>query len=72
MAFTQTDLDNVDRAIGSGELTVSFNGRTVTHRSMSDLMAARDLIAKTLASQAPTGQPTFGGRSYGLASFNHD
>lgn len=72
MAFTQTDLDNVERAIASGELTVRYNGREVTHRSMSDLMAARDLIAKALANKGPASPPAFGGRSYGLASFNND
>lgn len=72
MAFTQTDLDNVERAIASGELTVQYNGRTVTHRSIKELMTARDLIVKGIQQTAAPVQPAFGGRSYGLASFNND
>lgn len=72
MAFTQTDLDNVERAIASGELTVSYNGRSITHRSMADLKSARDMILKALAGASAQSQPAFGGRGYGLASFNND
>jgi len=41
MAFTSSDLDAVDRAIASGELTVRSNDRMVTYRSMDELTAAR-------------------------------
>lgn len=51
MAFTQSDLDAIDAAIASGELTVSHNGRTVTYRSMDDLFKARDRINNVLAQQ---------------------
>lgn len=44
MAFSQTDLDNIDAAIASGELTVELDGRKVTYRSITDLTAARKLI----------------------------
>ena len=51
MAFTQSDLDAIDAAIASGELTVSHNGRTVTYRSMDDLFKARDRINNLLTQQ---------------------
>lgn len=72
MAFTQTDLDNIDRAISSGELTVSYNGRTVTHRSIVELKTARDLVLKGIPQAPASMPPSLGGRSYGIASFNHD
>jgi len=50
MAFTQTDLDAVNAAISSGELTVKHNGREVTYRSMDDLLKARTTIANEIAS----------------------
>jgi len=50
MAFTTTDLENIEAAIATGELTVSVNGRTVTYRSMTDLLKARDLISGALQS----------------------
>lgn len=54
MAFTQTDLDAIDAAIASGELTVSHNGRTVTYRSVGELLRARQTV-QTLLSAAQTG-----------------
>lgn len=51
MAFNQTDLDNINAAIATGELTVEVGGRKVTYRSMDDLMKARSLIQ----SELPTG-----------------
>ncbi|MDG2617744.1 hypothetical protein P7L53_16000 [Thermoleptolyngbya sichuanensis XZ-Cy5] len=67
MAFTAQDLAAVEAAIASGELTVTANGRTVTYRSMSDLLRARDLMKTEL--QQPAG-PKIGGRSYALARFD--
>lgn len=52
MAFTQTDLDAVNSAIASGELTVKHNGREVTYRSMEDLLKARATITNELSTVA--------------------
>lgn len=52
MAFTQTDLDNINAAIASGELTVEVNGRRVTYRSIADLERARSMIQGDLAAAA--------------------
>lgn len=52
MAFTQSDLDAVDAAIASGELTVTAQGRTVTYRSMRELLQSRGIIASALQQQA--------------------
>ncbi len=49
MAFTSADLAAIDAAIASGELTVTHDGRTVTYRSMSDLLKARQTILADLA-----------------------
>lgn len=50
MAFTSTDLDRIERAIATGELTVTVDGETVTYRSVSDLTKARDMIRGALES----------------------
>lgn len=57
MAWTQTDLTNIETAIASGELTVSFEGRTVTYRSMEDLLKARAEIKASLASAGTIAKP---------------
>ena len=57
MAFTQADLDAVDRAIASGELTVrSADGKMVTLRTMAELLQARDAIKTDIAAAAPAAQ----------------
>lgn len=53
MAFTQTDLDNINSAIAAGELKVrSSNGSEVTYRSVDDLLKARTTIQTDLAAAA--------------------
>jgi len=74
MAFTQTDLDALDRAIATGELSVRTDtGRMVTYRSMDELINARKLIADEMANQAATAAGTK--RAYPrhqLSSFGDD
>jgi hypothetical protein len=48
MAFTQTQLDAIESAIGSGELKVMFDGREVIYRSIDDLIKARNTIRESL------------------------
>ena len=60
MAFTTTDLDQINAALASGELTVTVQGRTVTYRSTSDLLKAKSAIESELAAQRPAGRPRTG------------
>lgn len=48
MALTQTDLDALDTAIASGELTVRLADRLVTYRSIPELIQARAHVAKVI------------------------
>lgn len=59
MPWTQTQLDAVERAIASGELTVRFGDRTVTYRSMEELLQARAVIKDALAAEAGTATDRF-------------
>lgn len=55
MAFTQTDLDNINTAIASGELSVrGANGSMVTYRSVDELLKARAQVEADLAAGANT------------------
>lgn len=50
MAFTQTDLDRIERAIARGERSVRHSdGRTVEYRNVEDLLKARNEIARAIA-----------------------
>jgi len=59
MAWSQQQLDAIEAAIASGELTVHFGDRTVTYRSMDDLLKARAVIKDTLESEAGTAPDRF-------------
>lgn len=48
MAYSQTDLDAIQRAIAKGERTVQFADRSVTYRSMDELFQAEARIAQEL------------------------
>lgn len=52
MAFTQTDLNNIDTAIATGELSVEVSGKRVIYRSMDDLQKAREIIKSDLLDTA--------------------
>ena len=69
MACTSSDLDAVDRAIASGELTVRSNDRMVTYRSMDELTAARAAISGALAAASAS---TAVYPRYQLADFSDD
>lgn len=58
MAFTPDQLAAVETAIATGELTVKFNDRLVTYRSVGELKAARDLIRAELATAGTIATPT--------------
>lgn len=49
MAFTQDDIDALDEAIASGELSVKIDGREVQYRSIDNLLKARRHIVRLLA-----------------------
>lgn len=71
MAFTQTDLDNINAAIATGELSVEVNGRKVQYRSMDDLMKARDVISTDLASAAASTTSSTRRGSYRVTFATH-
>lgn len=61
MAFTQSDLDNLDAAIATGELEVEIHGpnglRRVKYRSIGELKSAREHVAGLLNRAGPARRP---------------
>jgi hypothetical protein len=51
MAYTVTQLEALQAALASGELTVSYEGKTVTYRSIKDLKAAIGVVEAGLQAQ---------------------
>lgn len=44
MAWTQTDLDKLNKAIASGKTRVQFSDRTVEYRSLDEMLRVRSMI----------------------------
>ena len=61
MAYTQADLNRIDRAIATGELVIEDGTTRVQYRSMSELQQARQMILDDLARQAAAAGGSGGG-----------
>jgi hypothetical protein len=52
MPFSQSDLDAINKAITNNVTEVKFQNRTVTYRSMQELIEARNLIIADMGSSS--------------------
>lgn len=48
MAWTQAQLDALDEAIAQGALSVKYQDRVVTYRSLKEMLAVREMIRRQL------------------------
>lgn len=64
MAYTTTDLANVQAAIAEGVSSVSVQGRTIVYRSLDDMIRLEALIRHSL------GQGSNGGVTYQYPKFS--
>lgn len=69
MAFTQADVDAIDRALASGELRVRIDDKEIEYQSAKDLLLRRQTIVSALAQAAA---PTRTTPRYQLANFTDD
>lgn len=53
MAYSQKDVDRIDRAIATGQLEVEYADRKVRYRSVRELREAKSEIVKELEANAP-------------------
>lgn len=55
MAYTSTQLAALRAAMATGALTVSFEGRSVTYRSLDDMRRAEAIMAAELEPSSAFG-----------------
>lgn len=53
MAFSQAQLDAIEDAIASGSMSVSYEGKSVTYRSLDDMLRVRAIIRSALGLTNP-------------------
>lgn len=69
MPVSQTDIDNLNKAIASGERQVTIGSQSITYRSISDLIAARnDLLQQKAQEEATAANKPQKRRSYAYYS----
>lgn len=62
MPFTQTDVDNLKRALVSGVRTVTINGRSVTYASTAEMISVLTLAEREACQSVETvGLTTYSG-----------
>ncbi|VXC63302.1 phage head-tail joining protein [Sphingomonas sp. AX6] len=58
MAFQQSDLDQLRAALSTGIRSVTFaDGRRTEYQNAGDLVAAIDMVEKSIAGEARAGRP---------------
>lgn len=55
MPVSQSDIDALDAAIARGERSVTNGDKTITYRSVAEMIQARNHLAGQLKAQAGTG-----------------
>lgn len=53
MALTQSDLEALESAIATGELTVEYDGKRVTFRSIDELIKAAEYVRRRVIAAPP-------------------
>ena len=69
MAYTSTQLDNLEKAIAAGILRVELNGKTVQYQSIEAMRRLRDAMRAELGLSAPSrtrGRPWYPITGHGL------
>lgn len=66
MAFTSNDLIALDKAIAQGTLRVEYDGRSVTYRSLDEMLKLRAVMQSEVATSAPVN----GGRNLTLSRYS--
>lgn len=64
MPVTQADIDALNQAIATGERQVTLGAKSVTYRSISDLIAARNDLQTQMAQQQAADAGTVRPRRY--------
>lgn len=67
MAFTQTDLDAVNTALLRGEKSVQFADRSVTYRSVDEILKVKEQITSELGRTNRRRRQFLGYSSKGLS-----
>ena len=66
MAWTQTDLATLEKAIADGVMEVKYEDKTVKYRSLAEMLKIRDLIRGDLGLNSGNNRRAYPSHSKGL------
>ncbi|MEM9378425.1 MAG: hypothetical protein AAGB93_00650 [Planctomycetota bacterium] len=66
MAWTQDDLDRINRAISNGRLSVQYEDRRVQYRSLQEMLQIRQLMRDELEGSSGRVRRTYARHDKGL------
>lgn len=74
MSFSQVQLDAIEEGISSGAMTVSYEGKSVTYRSIDDMLRIRSIIRRALGIDPATSATILVAhdRGYGSGEASND
>lgn len=61
-SWTESDLTAIEAALARGELSVRYEDKQVTYRSVDEMLRIREMIAGSLRSSTAQPSSAFGGR----------
>lgn len=73
MAFTLNQLNALDAAMASGQLSVNYDGKSITYRSVGELVQARNIVRTELIAAGVLSEGRMSNRGpASVASFSRD
>lgn len=70
MGFSQVQLDAIEEGIASGATTVSYEGKSVTYRSIDDMLRIRAIIRRALGLDPAASATILVGHDRGFAGYD--
>lgn len=68
MAFSQAQLDAIEDGIASGATTVSYEGKSVSYRSLDEMIRIRGIIRRALGLDPLSSQTVLAAHSSGTVN----
>jgi roadblock/LC7 domain-containing protein len=73
MAFSLTQLNALEAAMASGQLSVNYDGKSITYRSVGELVQARNIVRSELIAAGQLREAPRSNRGpASLATFSRD
>lgn len=67
MAFSKVQLDAIEEAIAAGSTSISYEGKSITYRSLDEMMRIRGIIRRALGIDSAKSATVLAAHDRGIA-----